>query len=82
MRRAPFFRTARLRKLLITGWVSVVFEPVTINVSRFSISAMELLIALEPIANCRPVTLPAWHRREQWSTLFVLNRARTIFWKR
>ena len=25
----------------------------------------QLLMALEPIASCRPVTLPAWHKRAQ-----------------
>ena len=38
------------------------------------------LMADDPIANCRPVTLPAWHRRAQWSTLFVPSTARTNFW--
>jgi len=65
IKRAPFCRTARLRKLEMTGWVSVVFDPVTMKVSRFSISAMELLMALEPMASCSPATLPAWHKREQ-----------------
>jgi hypothetical protein len=78
---APFWRTARFRKLEMTGWVSVVLLPVTMNASRFSISAMELDMALEPMESCRPVTEPAWHRRAQWSMLLVSNRARMSFWK-
>ena len=61
--------------------LQVVLLPVTMNVSRCSISAMLLLMADEPMASCRPVTLPAWHSRAQWSTLFVPSTARTNFWK-
>ena len=65
----------------MTGCVSVVLLPVTMKVSRSSISAMLLLMALEPMASCRPVTLPAWQRRAQWSILLVPSTARTHFWK-
>ncbi|OQA42680.1 MAG: hypothetical protein BWY52_02149 [Chloroflexi bacterium ADurb.Bin325] len=65
MSRARFWRTACLRKVAITGWVSAVFEPVIMKHSRFAISAMELLIALDPMASCNPATLPAWHSRAQ-----------------
>ena len=49
----------------MTGCVSVVLLPVTMKVSRCSISPILLLMALEPIANCKPVTLPAWQSRAQ-----------------
>jgi hypothetical protein len=78
---APLRRTARFRKLEMTGWVSVVLLPVTMKASRFSISAMELDMALLPMESCRPVTEPAWQRRAQWSMLLVSSRARMSFWK-
>ena len=49
----------------MTGCVSAVFEPMTMKHSRSGISAMALLIALEPRASCSPATLPAWHNRAQ-----------------
>ncbi len=49
----------------MTGCVSAVFEPMTMKHSRSGISAMALLIALEPMASCSPATLPAWHSRAQ-----------------
>ena len=58
--RRSFWWTACLRKVAMTGWVSAVLLPMTMKHSRCSISAMELLIALEPMASCRPETLPAW----------------------
>ncbi len=65
MSRAPLFCTACFRKVLITGCVSAVLEPMTMKHSRSAISAMELLMALEPMANCSAATLPAWHSRVQ-----------------
>ena len=74
---APFWWTACLRKVAMTGWVSAVLLPMTMKHSRCSISAMELLIALEPMASCRPETLPAWQSRAQWSMLLV-----PMIWRR
>ena len=49
----------------MTGCVSGVLEPITMKHSRLGISAMALLMAVEPMANCSPATLPAWHSRAQ-----------------
>ena len=49
----------------MTGCVSGVLEPITMKHSRSDISAMALLMAVEPMASCKPATLPAWHSRAQ-----------------
>ena len=38
-----------------------------------------LLIADEPNACCKAITLPAWQRRVQWSMLLVRNPALNSF---
>jgi hypothetical protein len=38
--------------------------------------------APDPTPSSSPATDEAWHRRVQWSTLFVPKPARTSFWKR
>ena len=74
--------TAALTSRAITGWFSVVFEPMTKMQSAFLISAMELVMAPLPKAIARPATVELCQRRAQWSTLFVPRAARAIFWRR
>jgi hypothetical protein len=62
------------------GWFSVVFEPVTRMTSVCSRSSAGLVIAPEPKESLNPATVEEWHRRAQWSTLFVPMAARTNFW--
>ncbi len=78
---APLSATACFKYLAMTGWFSVVFDPVTKITSAPRSSEMELVIAPEPNAFTRPATVGAWQRRAQWSTLLVLKHARTNFWK-
>ena len=47
------------------GWFSLVFEPVTMKTSFSVTCAAVLLMAEEPRACCRAITLPAWHSRVQ-----------------
>ena len=64
------------------GWASVVFEPVMKKQSAKRSSVIELVMAPEPKALASPATVEAWHRRAQWSTLFVPITALMNFWKR
>jgi hypothetical protein len=66
----------------MTGWDSVVFEPVTSRQSASRMSRMGLVIAPPPKAIPRPETELAWHSRAQWSMLLVPMAARISFWKR
>jgi hypothetical protein len=66
----------------MTGCDSVVFEPVTSRQSASRISRIGFVIAPLPNAMPSPVTELLWHRRAQWSTLFVPSEARTSFWNR
>ena len=67
----PVFRTAFLTSKAMTGWFSVVLEPMTKMQSALDISSMELVIAPLPNAIARPATVELCQRRAQWSTLFV-----------
>jgi hypothetical protein len=40
---------------------------------------MELLIAPDPNAIASPATVDEWHKRAQWSMLFVPNTCRASF---
>jgi len=71
--------TARLMYVEMTGWLSVVFEPVMRTTSACSSSAMEFVMAPLPNARASPATVEAWQRRAQWSTLFVPITARANF---
>ena len=62
---APLKATARFANEDSTGWLSVVFEPVTRITSASSISAIGLVMAPLPNAAARPVTVDAWQRRAQ-----------------
>jgi len=61
------------------GWFSAVFDPVLMKQSVLVTSEAVLLIAEEPIACSKAATEPAWHRRVQWSMLFVQNKERNNF---
>ena len=52
-------------RVAITGWVSVVLEPVTRIQSEFSSSAMELVIAPEPKEAASPATVELCQSRAQ-----------------
>ena len=75
-------RTARRIRVPITGCCSVVFDPITKIARASSKSAMLFVIAPDPKAVARPVTVAACQRRAQWSTLFVPITARVNFWIR
>ena len=66
----------------MTGWFSVVFEPITKIVSAFPISSMELVIAPLPNDIASPATVELCQRRAQWSTLFVPMACLAIFCSR
>ena len=53
---APPLTTASRKKVLMTGCVSLVFEPVTMKTSRSFISAIEFDIADEPMAMVNAAT--------------------------
>jgi hypothetical protein len=61
----PLNFTARLTKLEITGWFSVVLEPVIRMTSAFSMQPMVLVIAPLPNAAARPATVEECQRRAQ-----------------
>ncbi len=74
---ASFFR-----KVAATGWLAVVWEPMTRITSASAASRTGLETAPEPIISSRAATEEAWQRRVQWSTLLVPNPVRTSFWNR
>ncbi len=78
---APF-RCAASMRFASTGWVSLVFDPMTKRTSLSSISRSELVIAPDPKMVARLATVGACQSRAQWSTLFVPTAARRNFWKR
>ncbi len=82
IRRAPNLRTARFISRPMTGWASVVLEPVTNSRSASTMLAMASVIAPEPRVVARPATLLLCQRRAQWSTLCVPTTARASFWTR
>ncbi|MBA7713107.1 hypothetical protein ES703_122105 [subsurface metagenome] len=49
----------------ITGWASVIFEPVTKISSDFSISAIGFVMAPDPKAAASPATVEAWQSLAQ-----------------
>jgi len=57
--------TARLIKVEITGWFSVVFVPVMRKHSDCSMSAMEFVMAPEPNEMARPATVELCQSRAQ-----------------
>ena len=61
----PLRVAACLTKLEITGWFSVVLEPMTRMQSVSSSSAMELVMAPEPKEAARPATVELCQRRAQ-----------------
>ena len=71
--------TAWRIRMPITGWHSVVLEPMTKMTGVRRSSSMLLVMAPLPKARARPATVEAWHRRAQWSTLLVPKPARTSF---
>ena len=71
--------TAWRIRMPITGWHSVVLEPMTRMTGVWRSSSMQLVMAPLPKALARPATVEAWHSRAQWSTLFVPKAARTSF---
>ncbi len=62
---APLWVTARLIKVAITGWFSVVLVPVMRKHSDSPMSAMEFVMAPEPNAVARPATVELCQRRAQ-----------------
>ena len=58
-------RAARLMRAAMTGWFSLVLEPITRMQSASSSSAMELVIAPEPKLAARPATVELCQRRAQ-----------------
>ena len=78
----PFCRTAALTSRAMTGWFSVVLEPITKMQSAFRISPMELVIAPLPKAIARPATVELCQSLAQWSTLLVPRAARASFCRR
>ena len=54
-------------------------EPIIKKQSALSNSSIEFVIAPEPKVAARPATVDAWHKRAQWSTLFVLKTALASF---
>ena len=72
-------RTARRILVAIKGCCSVVLEPITKIASAFSSSPIEFVMAPLPKEDAKPTTVLAWHRRAQWSTLFVPNTALANF---
>ena len=63
----------------MTGWFSVVLEPITRKPSLRGISLIEFVIAPEPKTAARPATVELCQRRAQWSTLLVPITARMNF---
>ena len=49
----------------MTGWFSVVFDPMTKNASDRGISLIEFVIAPEPNVAARPATVELCHNRAQ-----------------
>ena len=72
-------RTACFTSKPITGWVSVVFEPMLIMQAASAISPRELVMAPEPKVVARPATVGECQRRAQWSILLVPSTARANF---
>jgi hypothetical protein len=66
----------------ISGWASLVFEPVIRIQAASSISGVELVIAPLPNAATRPATVGLCQSRAQWSTLLVPMTARANFCSR
>ena len=75
----PFRITSFLIIEPITGWFSVVFDPIIRNASETGISRIEFVIAPEPSVAARPATVELCHNRAQWSTLLVPITARMNF---
>ena len=63
----------------MTGWASVVFEPVTSKKSEPANSSIEFDIAPLPTMTARPATDGACQVREQLSILFVPIATRANF---
>jgi hypothetical protein len=77
---APF--SLALSTQRATGaWFSARLEPMMKKQSALARSGMGLVMAPLPKARARPTTVGAWHKRAQWSKLFVPSR-RASFWKR
>ena len=76
----PPDRIARLTPLEMTGWFSLVLDPVIRITSACSMSAMVFVIAPLPNAAARPATVELCQRRAQWSMLLVFSTARVNFW--
>ena len=76
--RAPF-RTARLMRSAMTGWLSVVLVPSAKRKGASSNSAMELVIAPFVSVAASPATVGACQVRWQLSTLLVRITARANF---
>ncbi len=57
--------TAFLIMAPMTGWFSVVLEPMTKNASEIGISRMELVMAPEPSVAARPATVELCQSRAQ-----------------
>ena len=75
-------RCARLSAAPNTGWDSVVFAPSrNITSDSHSTSRIDPDAALVFIARCIALTDDEWHRRVQWSTLFVPMPARNSRWR-
>ena len=75
-------RAACFRNVAITGWFSVVLEPITKRTSASPKSATVFDMEPLPIAVWSAYTLEEWHKRVQWSMFGVRRPARIIFWKR
>ena len=65
-----------------TGWFTVGLEPMMMITSACVTSMTGLDTAPEPMPSSSAATEEAWHRRVQWSTLFVRKPVRTSFWNR
>src|SRR3954454_3997069 len=75
-------RRACLKNDEATGWFAVVFVPARIATSALMMLPYVVATAPWPTPSNSAATLEAWHRRVQWSMLFVPKPARMSFWKR
>ena len=62
-----------------TGWLSLVFDPMTTTSEAFSMSAMEPESPPYPTVRLRPMVAGVWQYREQLSMLLVPMTARASF---
>ncbi|MDT4859469.1 hypothetical protein FQZ97_939780 [compost metagenome] len=65
-----------------TGWFCAGLAPMMSTTSACTTSRSGLVTTAEPRPSMSAATLEAWHRRVQWSTLWVANAVRISFWNR